>query len=184
MPPLPWIKHDQATERPFASKDMPLTRDLGKTRLESACVPGRKTKALALSPGGGQYFMTSGLETVEEAARRSLESCGAIAGVPCMIVALDDDFVVPIPTTMKVIGFFRVTDSPLIAPEARDEAVRKLADAPGGWSAVAVGTARRPGLAVKHASERAAVNEALSECVKRDSDCHVVAIGPFTVGPN
>src|SRR5258708_8847371 len=107
MPPLPWIKHDQATERPFAPKEVPLLRDASKTRLETAYVPGRKTKALALGPGGGQYFMTVGSESVEEAARRSLESCGAIYGVPCVIVALDDDFVVPIPTTMKVIGFFR-----------------------------------------------------------------------------
>jgi hypothetical protein len=184
VPPLPWIRHDQATDRPFAPKDVPLLRDTSKTRLENVYVPARKTKALALGPGGGQYFMTLGTEAVEEAARRSLESCGAIYGVPCMIVALDDDFVVPIPTTMKVIGFFRVADSPLIAPEARGDASRKLADAPSGWNAVAVGAARRPGLAVKHASEQTAVNEALSECVKRDSDCRVVAIGPFTVGPN
>ena len=60
---------------------------------------------------------------------------------------------------------------------------RKLAD-PSGWNAVAVGAARRPGVSVKQASEQAAVNEALSECAKRDSDCRVVAIGPFTVGPN
>jgi len=101
-----------------------------------------------------------------------------------MIVALDDDFVVPTPATMKVTGFFRVADSPLIANEARDDVVRRIVDAPGGWNAVAVGAARRPGLAVKQPTEQAAVNEALSACVKRDSDCHVVAIGPFTVGPN
>ena len=41
-----------------------------------------------------------------------------------------------------------------------------------------------PGLAVKQASEQAAVNAALSDCVKRESECHVIAIGPFTVGPN
>jgi hypothetical protein len=184
LPPLPWIKHDPATERPFVSKEVPLMRDAGKTRLENAYVPGRRTKTLALGPGGGQYFMLSGQDTVEEAARRSLESCGATHGVPCMIVALDDDFVVPIPTTMKVIGFFRAADSPLIATAARDEASRKLADAPSGWNAVAVGSARRAGLAVKQANEQAAVNGALAECVKRDSDCHVIAIGPFTVGPN
>ena len=101
-----------------------------------------------------------------------------------MIVALDDNFVVPVPTSMKVVGFFRVAESPLIATEARVDAARKLTDAPSGWSAVAVGTARRPGLSVKQASEQAAVSEALSECNKRDSDCRVVAIGPFTVGPN
>jgi hypothetical protein len=184
LPPLPWIKQDQATERAFAPKEVPMLRDQARTRLENAYVPGRKTKALALGPGGGQYFMTLGAETVEEAARRSLESCGAIYGVPCMIVARDDDFVVPIPATMKVVGFFRIADSPLIATEARDDAVRRLADGPGGWSAVAVGAARRPGMSVKQASEQAAVNEAVSECAKRDSDCRVVAIGPFAVGPH
>ncbi len=30
LPPLPWIKHDPATERPFAPKEVPLTRDAGK----------------------------------------------------------------------------------------------------------------------------------------------------------
>jgi hypothetical protein len=182
LPPSPWIMPDPATERPFAPKDMPLLHDLGKSRLEKGYVPGRRTKVVALGPGG-QYFMLSGMETVEEAARRTLESCGAIVGVSCMIVALDDEFVVPIPTTMKATGFFRVADTPLIAPEARDDALRKFAEAPDGWNAVAVGTARRPGVAVKQAGEQAAVNEALRECAKRDSDCRVVAIGPFTVGP-
>ena len=39
-------------------------------------------------------------------------------------------------------------------------------------------------LALKAATEQAAVNGALADCVKRDSDCHVIAIGPFSVGPN
>jgi adenylate cyclase len=42
----------------------------------------------------------------------------------------------------------------------------------------------RHGLGLKAADETAAVNAALGDCVKRDSDCHVIAIGPFTVGPN
>jgi len=184
MPPLPWIKHDQTTEQPFSSREMPLTRDQGKTRIENLYVPGRRTKMLAIGPSAGQYYMILGVDTVEEAARRSLESCGAIAGVPCMIVAVNDSFVVPISATLKVIGFFKAADSPLIAPEARDDTARELADAASGWSAVAVGAARRPGLGLKQASEQAAVNAALSECAKRDSDCHVIAIGPFTVGPN
>jgi hypothetical protein len=184
MPSPPWIKHDQTTERPFSSKEMPLTRDPGKARIENIYVPARKTKMLAVGPGVGQYYMVVGVDTVEEATRRTLESCGAIAGVPCMIVALNDTFIVPVPATMKVTGFFKAADTPLIAPEARDEAARRLADAASGWSAVAVGAARRPGLGLKQASEEAAVNAALSECAKRDSDCRIVAIGPFTVGLN
>ena len=100
-----------------------------------------------------------------------------------MIVALDDVFVVPVPTTMKAIGFFKVAGNTMIAPEARDDVVRKLADASTGWNAVAVGAAGRPGLALKAANEQNAVNAALADCVKRDSDCHVIAIGPFSVGP-
>jgi len=71
----------------------------------------------------------------------------------------------------------------VISPEARDDVARQLADA-SGWNAVAVGTAGRAGLGLKAATEQAAVNSALADCVKRDSDCHVIAIGPFSVGPN
>jgi class 3 adenylate cyclase len=183
VPPLPWIKHDPVTERPFVADEMPLIRDQGKTRLENAYTPGRRTKTIALGPGG-QFFYSAGVETVDDAARRNLEACGALAGVACMIVALDDAFVVPVPKTMKVTGFFRQPgDARMIATDARDDVFRKLNDS-SGWNAVAVGTSGRPGLALKATTEQNAINEALANCVKSDSDCHVIAIGPFAVGPN
>ena len=101
-----------------------------------------------------------------------------------MIVAVDDSFVVPVPTALKATGFFRADKNASIAAEARDDVARKLADASSGWNAVAVGTSGRPGLALKAASEQSAVSEALGNCAKHDSDCHVIAIGPFAVGPN
>jgi adenylate cyclase len=101
-----------------------------------------------------------------------------------MIVALDDTFVVPVPTTSRAIGFFRADRTPSIAADARDDVTRKLADASSGWNVVAVGSSGRPGLALKAASEQSAVSEALGNCAKRDSDCHVIAIGPFAVAPN
>jgi class 3 adenylate cyclase len=183
LPPLPWIRHDPSTEKPFVAKDMPLIRDLGKSRLESTYAPGKKSKSIAVGPGG-QFIDNIGVETIEDSVRRNLEACGAIAGVPCMIVAVDDAFVVPVPTTLKVTGFFRPAGNSSIATEARDDVARKLADATSGWAAIAVGAALRPGLALKAANEQNAVNEALGDCVKRDSNCHVIAIGPFSVGPN
>jgi adenylate cyclase len=183
MPMMPWMRHDALTEKPFAAKDTPLVRDVGKTRLETLYLQSRKTRSLAIGPGG-QFFYNFGNETVEESMRRSLEMCGAATGVACMIVALDDVFVVPVPASMKVIGFFQAQRNTMIAAELRDDVMRKLADMSAGWSAVAVGTAGRPGLAVKAASEQAAVSEALSSCAKRDSDCHVIAIGPFLVAAN
>jgi adenylate cyclase len=183
LPPLPWIRHDPTVEKPFVPSELPLVRDQGKARLETNYMPGKKSKAIAVGPGGTMFFSTAN-ETVDDVARRNLESCGAIAGVPCMLMALDDVFVVPIPTTMKVTGFFRPSGNSVISPDARDDVARKLADASTGWNAVAVGQAGRPGLGLKAANEREAVNDALGQCVKRDSNCHVVAIGPFSVGPN
>jgi class 3 adenylate cyclase len=183
LPPLPWVRHDPSIEKPFVAKDVPLVRDQSKARLESYYVPGRKTKSIAVGPGG-QFFYNLGVEAVEDSARRNLESCGAVAGVPCMIVAIDDAFVVPVPTTLKVTGFFRAAISSSIAADARDDVTRKLADASSGWNAVAVGASGRPGLALKAGNEQNAVNEALGNCARRDSDCHVIAIGPFSVGPN
>ncbi len=183
VPPLPWIKHDTVTEQPFAAKEVPLTREVGKLRFENIYAPGRKPKAIALGPGGAFFFLT-GMDSVDEAVRRSLESCGAIAGVPCMIIALNENFVVPIPTTLRVTGFFKAAGNGVISPEARDDVARRIAEATSGWNAVAVGAAGRPGLGLKAASEQAAVNGALADCAKRDADCHVIAIGPFSVGPN
>lgn len=181
MPPQPWVRHDAMTERAFVPKDFPMVRDPAKVRLENMFVPAAKSRSIALGPGG-QYFMVLGASSVDDSARRSLESCGAIAGVACLIVAVDDNFVVPIPTLLRITGFFHAASNASIAADARAEVVRKLADGMG-WNAVAVGTAGRPGLGLKAADEQTAVNSALADCAKRDSDCHVIAIGPFTVGP-
>jgi hypothetical protein len=101
-----------------------------------------------------------------------------------MIVAVDDVFVVPVPTTLRIVGFFRADKNSSIAADARDDVARKLADASSGWNAVAVGGSGRPGPGLKASSEQNAVNDALGNCVKHDSDCHIIAIGPFAVGPN
>lgn len=172
------------TEQPFVAKNVPLARDPAKARLEAVYVPARRNKALAIGPGGGVLFFPIALETTEEAVRRALESCGGIAGVPCMVVAVNDDFVVPIPTTLKVTGFFRATGSTMISADAREDVARRISEAQSGWNAVAVGAAGRPGLALKATSEQAAINEALADCVKRDSNCQIIGIGPFSVGPN
>ena len=181
MPPQPFVRHDAMTERAFVSKDFPMVRDPAKVRLENMYVPAAKSRSVALGPGG-QYFMVMGASSADDAARRSLESCGAIAGVACLVVAVDENFVVPIPTLLRITGFFHAASDASIVADARGEVVRKLADGMG-WNAVAVGTAGRPGLGVRAADEQTAVNSALADCAKRDSDCHVIAIGPFTVGP-
>ena len=183
MPSLPWIRRDPSVEKPFAAKDMPLVHDPGRARLESNYAPGNKSKSIAVGPGGQFIFIPAG-KPPAKSVRRTLETCGATAGVACMIVAVDDSFVVPLPTVLKVTGLFQAASNSSIAADARDDVVRKLAEPLSGWNAVAVGTSGHPGLALKAASEQNAINEALSNCARSDSDCHVIAIVPFSVGPN
>jgi adenylate cyclase len=183
MPPTPWLRRDPSTERAFAAKDMPMVRDVAQTRLESVWMPGRKSKSIVLGPTG-QMFYNFAQDSADESMRRNLETCGALVGVACTVVALDDVFVVSLPSQMKVIGFFHPATNASIVASERDAMARQLADASTGWNAVAVGTSGHPGLALKAGSEQNAINEALGNCGKRDTDCHVIAIGPFTVGPN
>jgi adenylate cyclase len=85
---------------------------------------------------------------------------------------------------MKVTGFFYPAVDSSITADARDDVMRKLAEASSGWNAVAVGTQGRPGVGLKASSEQNAINDALGDCGKRDSNCRVIAIGPFAVGPS
>ncbi|WP_172112901.1 adenylate/guanylate cyclase domain-containing protein [Bradyrhizobium aeschynomenes] len=183
LPPQPWVRHDPATERAFSAAEMPLVRDTGRARLEANYGSARRTKAIALGPGG-QFFYSVGGDLVDDVVRRNLEACGAQAGTACLIVALDDAFVVPVPAVMKATGFFHAASHTAIAAEARDEVARRLAGAASGWNAIAVGTAGHPGYGLNGDREETAVGGALADCSTRDQDCRVIAIGPFTVEDN
>jgi class 3 adenylate cyclase len=180
MPPEPWVVRDAAIETPFAVKDVPLIDENVRAVVDKFYRPARKPKAMAVSPQGLSNFYGAAANT-EEAVRRSLEACGSRAGVACMIVAVDDVFVVPIPTTRKPIGFFRSSGNAAIAPDAREDVARRLGNAPNGWNAVAVGAEGRPGLMLKAANEQSAVDGAVADCAKKDRTCHVIALGPFAV---
>jgi class 3 adenylate cyclase len=182
MPPEPWLVRDSGIETPFVAKDVPLVDENIRGMLDKLYRPGRKPKALAVSPRGNQaFFMLQ--TTIEEAMRRSLEVCGSRAGVACMIIAVDDVFVVPIPTTMRAVGFFRAAGNPTIALDARQDVIRRIGNAASGWNAVAVGAGGRPGLMLKAANEQAAIDGALVDCRKQDNACRAIAIGPFAVEP-
>jgi adenylate cyclase len=182
MPPAPWVRHDPATTRPLIANDIPLLKPAGKAAVEKNYLPGRAPKALVLGPVGGFYFVMN-QDSADEAVRRMLELCGNNAGVPCLAVAVNDDFVVPIPTTMKVVGFFQATSAPAIAPELRDDVARRLANG-SGWTAVAAGAGRRAGVMLGAVNEQDAIAGAMTDCAKHDSACRVVGIGPFAVEPN
>jgi adenylate cyclase len=182
MPPAPWVRHDPATTRSLIANDIPLLKPAGKAAVEKNYLPGRPPKALVLGPVGGFYFVMN-QDSADEAVRRMLELCGNNAGVPCLAIAVNDDFVVPIPTTMKVVGFFQATSAAAIAPDLRDDVARRLANG-SGWTAVATGAGGHAGVMLGAANEQDAIAGAMADCAKHDNTCRVIGIGPFAVEPN
>jgi class 3 adenylate cyclase len=182
MPPTPWVRHDPATTKPLVANDIPLLRPASKAAVEKNYLAARAPKALALGPVGGFHFL-SNQDSADEAVRRVLELCGNNAGVPCLVLAVNDDFVVPIPLTMKVVGFFQPASAAAIAPDLRDDVARRLANG-SGWTAVATGASGRVGAMVGAANEPDAIAGAMADCAKHDSACRVIGIGPFAVESN
>jgi adenylate cyclase len=182
MPPVPWVRHDPATTRPLVANDIPLLRPAGKAAVEKNYLAGRAPKALALGPVGGFHFV-SNQDSADEAVRRVLELCGNNAGVPCLVLAVNDEFVVPIPMTMKVLGYFQPASAAAIAPELRNDVARRLANG-SGWTAVATGASGHVGVMLGAANEPDAIAGAMADCAKHDSACRVIGIGPFAVEPN
>ena len=77
-----------------------------------------------------KWWTTTANSSQDEAVRRSLERCGYTSGVPCMVMGIDDTFVIPIPTLAKVVGFYRPEGLVGVKPDARDEIAHRLAVAP------------------------------------------------------
>src|SRR5262249_52230034 len=180
LPPHPWIVRDPSIEKPFAATDIPLVSEASRQTIDKDYTSARKSKALALS-ARGFYSHYWNQASPEEAVRRALERCGSNAGAACMIIALDNILVVPIPKSMKVVGFSRQAVLNAIVPQFRDDVGRRLGNATGGWSAVAVGASGRPGVVLMVATEQEAIDGAMMDCRKQDYSCRVIAIGPFLV---
>ena len=173
MPTPPWFRTDPSIARPFNSKDVPLVSDEVRLLIEQNYLGRRKPKALALSPRS-HFFHYVGQSSQDDAARRALELCGDMDGIPCMIIAVDDKFVIPIPTMMKPVGFFQPAGNALIAPGSRDEVARRLATRTSGWSAVATGADGLVGMVLNASNEQKAIEGALSDCQQPRSrlSCH------------
>ena len=82
MPPLPWIRHDPSTERPFVGQGHAAdARRTAKRGSKTSIRPAARRKAIALGPGGAVLLQLRAPKPSRKSARRILESCGAVAGV-------------------------------------------------------------------------------------------------------
>ena len=182
LPPAPWVAHDPSVERPFVAAQIPIANPSSRDQANKAYAGATRPKALVISPGGN-WWSSSAQGSTEDAMRRSLERCGYSSADACMVIAVDDTFVVPIPTLAKAVGFYRPDALFAVQPDARHEVARRLAGATVGWNAVAVGTDGQVGIAVGAGAEQSALDDALTDCAKRDRGCRVAVLGPFLVEP-
>ena len=180
MPPEPWIVRNPAIERPFVAAQIPLAGQASKDQLSKAYPVGARAKAVVIAPNG-HWWSTTAQATQDEAVRLSLERCGYTSGVACMVMGIDDTFVIPIPTLVRVVGFYRPEGLVGVKSDARDEVARRLASAPNAWKAVAVGVGGNVGITINVNSERSAIDGALADCATRDRNCRIAVLGPFLV---
>jgi hypothetical protein len=178
MPPMPWV--NASVQRPFVAAEIPMASKEGKDSAERRYRAYARSKALVISQTG-RWYATLAQSSPEEAMRRTLERCGFLSAAACLVVAVDDTFVVPTPTSAKAVGFYRPDALFGVQPEERAEVARRLANAPKGWNAVAVGATGHTGTKVGAISERSAVEGAMENCAIHDRDCHIAVIGPFLV---
>ncbi len=180
LPPAPWVISNAAINTPFDGAKVPLVTDPVRKFLATTYPKARKSKSLALASAGVNFYY-QGTGSPDEAIRRSLEACGYTAGVACMIIAVDESFVVPIPISMKVTGFFHIAGNAQIALDQQAVLARRFGNASNAWNGVAVGVGGKPGLILNAANEQAAIDGALADCGMQDRNCYVIALGPFTV---
>ena len=97
-----------------------------------------------------------------------------------MIVAVDNNFVVPVPTTMKAGRIFprrerhRHRAGIATTMSRAVSAIRQRLDRGRGRR-----RADKVGLMLKAASEQAAIDGALADCAKQDRSCRVIAHRTF-----
>jgi adenylate cyclase len=177
MPPQPWRRDVPGGGEPFSPARVPFARAADAEFLASFL---QRPKPRALAVGRtGLMGMSWGGRTADDPIRRALEFCGDRTGEACLLVAVDDVFAAPIPSSAAVLGPFPAPDDGLDA--AAREIVARAYDG-ADWRAVAVGSGG-VGVAVGRGDEAQAAAAALAECRRRAPDCRVHAIGPFRVGP-
>jgi hypothetical protein len=133
----------------------------------------------ALAIGGERAGWAYGIASQQEATRRALERCADLSSGPCLLYALGDKLLQPLPRSRKIVSVFTFAGDTRIPRAERDELMKIYAGR--DWRAIAHG-ANGVWLAVAdEASEEDAVRDALGKCSAKDKDCDVFAIGNFIV---
>jgi adenylate cyclase len=169
---------DPLIERPFDIRALPIVPLDLHASVRSAMAGATGHKALAVA-SNGKFAVGNSAGSSDEAVRQALDACTR-QGSTCRVLAVDDKYVVPLPRTVFVRGIFDPLTADQVPAAERPHLAQRLAAALG-WSAVAIGTSGRAGVGQGAANEADAIKAALADCAARDSNCRLIAIGPFRV---
>lgn len=182
MPPQPFVAAARPT--PPITLDaaaVPLIGDATRKALVDDYAKVTRSKVFAIGRSRNDWWSSSDNES--DAMRRTLQSCGHLAGRPCFVYAIGDQVIVQTPQKFKIVEVFTPQDLIGLDP-VQQEAVERYLVA-DDWRAIAVARNGRIGIASGSASENAAVEIALRECARAGgSECAVSAVGPFLVTRN
>jgi adenylate cyclase len=182
LPPLPYIPNARPMPAvPLDVAAVPLIGDRGRAGIAEHYMKAERNRAFAIGRNKVDTWATG--DSDAEAIRRALQSCGHLAGRPCLIYAVGDQVAVRVPQKFRIVEVFTPQDLQGLEP-AQQEAVERYLVA-DDWRAIAVGRNDRIGIATGRASEDAAVEAALRECARvGGTECAVSAVGPFLVTRN
>jgi adenylate cyclase len=180
MPPKPWLPPSGERVRSAFDLDrVPLAGPAMREALRADYLQDTPTKAVAIARTGTIGFAKR-RASEDEAVRAALEYCAATTGTACAVLAVNESFVQPIPSTVKVIGLFEPERSPLL-DDAAKQRLRESYLPRGGWKAVALGNGK-VGLAAGRPNEKDAIDQALADCkAQGGEECALHAISIFTV---
>jgi len=137
--------------------------------------PGHKALAISRS----DFWYVYGKSSPSEAARLASERCSYVAQYSCLLLAVDGQLTVRVPTLYRVSDLFLLANAQSMSPEDKQR-IAQVYQGPQ-WRALAQGRSGAWYPAVELPSEAAAVEAALTECRKSEQECRVHAIGDFYV---
>ena len=183
MPPQPWVapgRPANATPTPLDPAKTPLISDGARRTTASGYLPAPASKALAIGRGGNHQHVWN-RATDGAAMRAALQACGFLSQRPCFVYALNDEVVVRVPETVKIVDVLAQDDLSGVSDADRQRIETAYMTALD-WRALAIARNGRIGLSVRAASEQQAIDQALRSCQDAGGlDCGLAAIGPFKV---
>ncbi|MEJ8571953.1 adenylate/guanylate cyclase domain-containing protein [Microbaculum marinum] len=176
LPPEPWLRGVPGEAMPFDPERVPFVREADEELIASFA--GRPLPRALSVNDDGYIGMSWGGAAAQDPIRRSLEYCGDRSGSACLLVAVDETFVVGLPESYAITGLFRPKTDDAFTPQQRADLAGLYAGS--DWRAVAVGSGGY-GVTVGRASEAEAVAAAMADCARTGEQCRVHAINAFRV---